>query len=321
MHCGGAADDKAAEWYARLCADDCTATDRLAFQAWLAADPSHRAAWHRVERAGLTLDRHAADPQLRQMLERALDRSAVPSHAPAPRRWQAYRTLAIAAAITLVVGLGATLAWQGQAGDAPGAARTVAVTHDQPGSMRLEDGSEVRLAAASRLSVQSGSGGRTVTLEAGRAGFTVVRDPRHAFTVTAANHVVTALGTEFTVDLSDDQEPSIALHEGSVEVRELDGGRVWRLQPGMVLNLHDGAVAASMPQAMLTFDRTPLQQVVAQLNPHLRTRLVLDPALAAQPFSGSVQPDGGDALVEALEAYGIARPRPGDAGTILLVPY
>jgi len=321
MHCGVAAEDKAAEWYARLCADDCTAADRLSFRAWLEADPAHRAAWDRVEWAGVRLDGCAADPQMRELVQQALNRSGSASGAPGVSRWQSYRMLAMAAAVTLVVGLGAALAVHGNPADAPVAARTLAITHDQPRSIHLEDGSEVRLAAASRLSVRTGSGGRTLTLEAGRAGFSVARDPQHPFTVTAAGHVVTALGTEFAVDLSKDRRATVALHEGSVEVRRLDDGRVWRLQPGTVLDLHDGVVASSTQPAMLTFDQMPLTEVVAQLNPQLQAPLVLDPALADQPFSGSLQADGGEALIEALEAYGIARARPGDRGTILLVPY
>lgn len=321
MHCGVAAEDKAAEWYARLCADDCTAADRLTFEAWLEADPAHGAAWHRIEHVETQLDDWAADPEIRQLVDQALSRPEPSSRAANASRWPGFRMLALAAVVTLVVGLGATMALRGNPADAPVPAPTLAITHDQPRSMRLEDGSQVRLAAASRLSVQAGSGGRTLSLEAGQAEFSVASDPQRAFTVTAAGHVVTALGTEFTVDLGEDRAPTVALHEGSVEVRRLDDGRVWRLQPGMVLDLDGAALASSTQQAMLTFDQMPLKQVVAQLNPQLQAPLVLDPALANQPFSGSVQPDGGTALVEALEAYHIARAQPGDAGTILLVPY
>ncbi|WP_241128713.1 DUF4880 domain-containing protein [Achromobacter xylosoxidans] len=45
----------AAQWYARLCADDVSAADLAAHGRWLAADPEHARIWG----AGGTVARHA----------------------------------------------------------------------------------------------------------------------------------------------------------------------------------------------------------------------------------------------------------------------
>lgn len=328
MQRGSSAEDRAADWHARLCADDCSAADRRAFERWLAADPAHDAAWRRVGQAGRRMDALAGDPAMRRLVEQA--RAARPAMPPPARREPArryLRPLAIAASVALAIGLGGLLALDG---GMPGLGRGASVaegesfanTDTAPQLIRLDDGSRVQLAAASRLSVRPGSGGRTLTLQAGQADFTVARDPAHPFTVTAAGYVVTALGTRFSVDLAEAEGRSrFALHEGSVEIRRLDDGQRWRLEPGMVLDV-SGGVAALLPAAprLLTFDGAPLEQVVAQVNRAGTAMLVLDPALAERPFSGSLQADGADALVEALEAYGIARAQRRTDGAIVLAP-
>ncbi|NMU94092.1 DUF4880 domain-containing protein, partial [Achromobacter ruhlandii] len=45
----------AAQWYARLCADDVSAADVAAHGRWRAADPEHARIWRQVERLRGTL--------------------------------------------------------------------------------------------------------------------------------------------------------------------------------------------------------------------------------------------------------------------------
>lgn len=67
---------EAAARFARLHGDELSEADLAAHEAWLAADPSHRLAFERVERTWLMLSDFAAAPEISQRL------AAIPAAAP-----------------------------------------------------------------------------------------------------------------------------------------------------------------------------------------------------------------------------------------------
>lgn len=321
--------ERAARWYARLGAPDCSDAERAAFESWLAQDAAHRDAWNTVERAALRADMVAADPALRAMIDEALER---PARAPGRRTWAA------AAALALVFGGAGTYALRHR--DNPGeqvALQDYATRAGETRPVALADGSRVVMDGQSAIRVGLGSARRDVELVRGQALFRVARDAQRPFVVSARGYTVTALGTYFDVDLASGDGVDVALVEGKVRVERIGGGESWVLTPGMRLALHDGRAVVSQDKAQLAtgwaegalhFDATPLADVVLQMNRHSDHRLVLDPRLSARTFSGVIRIDGADgekALVEALEAYGIARVgRSGGSSTggeTLLVPY
>lgn len=98
-----------------------------------------------------------------------------------------------------------------------------------PGAHTLPDGSEVKLAAKSRIKVN----GRDIDLT-GDAIFTVKKDQTHPFTVHAAGVSTTALGTVFEVD--DRKGLKVHLFSGKVVVRK-DGAKDMYLKPGQTVVL------------------------------------------------------------------------------------
>ncbi len=83
--------------------------------------------------------------------------------------------------------------------------------------MTLADGSEVTMDLATEIDVRLSRGERNIKLVAGRALFDVAHDASRPFRVDTGHGKVTALGTQFQVDVDTDQV-IVTLLEGSVSV-------------------------------------------------------------------------------------------------------
>ena len=305
----------AAAWYARTRAEDAGVEDVAALDRWMRQDAANAVAWGRVEGVDAMLRGVADDPAIAALRAEAL--------APA-RRATPWRHYAAAAAMVAGVGVATMLAVRPiPASKVPSAIRYASGT----GEVRpvgLADGSTMTLDATSTAEVAPFGAERRVSLTGGRALFAVAKDPAHPFTVTAADLAVTALGTRFSVERRDGST-EVALVEGSVRVTTPLGTRT--LVPGQVLTLAGDRLrlatgaADGWAEGRLDFSATPLSDVVATLARYEPTRIVIrDRPLAAHPFSGTLKTHGGaEALVAALNAYGVARVAKRDGDTIELV--
>lgn len=146
----------------------------------------------------------------------------------------------IALVAASVVLLAVTYTWWRQANTpepAPTIARVkprqidTALAITAPGAHTLPDGSEVKLAAKSKITYTEN--GRDIALT-GDAVFTVKKDQTHPFTVHAAGVSTTALGTVFEVD--DRKGLKVHLFSGKVVVRK-DGAKDMYLKPGQTIIL------------------------------------------------------------------------------------
>lgn len=190
---------------------------RARFDAWLAADPAHRAAW---QETGHLLDLVS---RVRRASPVAGARLAPPADPPAnlvadmiaerqrrrrPRRLLVAGLAAAAACLLLVLtGPGLLLRLQASHMSATAEIRT----------LRLEDGSTVRLAAESAIDVAFAPGMRQVRLLRGEAFFEVVRDAARPFTVVSGDVLTTVLGTAFEVHRAGDAT-EVTVREGVVQV-------------------------------------------------------------------------------------------------------
>src|SRR6185312_13630366 len=86
----------------------------------------------------------------------------------------------------------------------------------------LSDGSQVSLDAATEVDVRYLGDRRQLWLKRGRAAFTVAKDPLRPFSVAAADKVVVATGTRFSVELLHDQV-HVVLYQGHVAVLDDTG--------------------------------------------------------------------------------------------------
>ena len=98
-------------------------------------------------------------------------------------------------------------------------ARPIATTFARMGNVTLDDGTRVRLAPESQITVPKAFGTelRTVRL-AGIGEFTVGKGMEQPFRVNAARTDIIATGTVFTVRVADDSSVTVVVTEGSVRV-------------------------------------------------------------------------------------------------------
>lgn len=314
----------AAAWYARLHADDATPADRAAFGRWLSAEDAHDRAWHELVSATRVLDDARDDPALLAMIAATRDDARA-----APRRWW---PMAAAAAVLLSIGGTTALVLDRHATTA--ATEVAAVRYATPvGRSRditLADGTLMTLDADSAVRVSAPGSSRRVAIDRGQAFFQVAHDAAHPFVVSAAGNSVTALGTQFAVRTASERVV-VNLVEGSVRVDTPVLGRTTTLVRGNTLTIgasglhltRAGAdIATGWRKGELTFDATPLGQVVAELNRYSAQRIELaDARLANRVFSGVLKTDGGGtALADALSAYGIAHVKYADGNRLVLAP-
>jgi transmembrane sensor len=242
---------QAASWLVRREAADFSTADQAAFDAWLAADPRHRAIFLRLESAWRRADRLnrlrpldgevdedllARSPFVRIDEFDALDTTrrspgSADTLAPAAidtaetrasrRPW--FLPLAAAAALAIVaVAVGTWFAlqrtgWHQYATDFGGFERIV-----------LDDGSVVHLNTNSVMRVRFTPEYRQVVLDRGEALFKVAHEAMRPFDVQAAGTTVRAVGTEFSVRVREAQESGGGQKDIEVLVKE---GRV-AIDPG-----------------------------------------------------------------------------------------
>lgn len=292
--------DTAEAWMARLLAADCSEADRAAFESWRAADPAHNDDFAEIEYLHESAARLVDDPLIRAAAQAALRQKATPS-----RRWLGWT--AAAAAVAIALGLAG---WLHDTGTAPiHYASTTALQ-----TIRLEDGTQMQLDAASAATVLFDRHRRVVKLDSGRAEFTVAPDGGRPFEVQADNAVIHDIGTRFQVS-REAQKVTVGLLEGRVDVSGNYAGQAWHqsLAPAQQLQISpDGKAGAVGPldveaakgwtSGLLVFHQRPLGDLLAEANRYSVLKLRLgDSSLASLRVSGSVHVGNQELLAKALE--------------------
>lgn len=185
----------AAIWMARLRADDRTAEDEAGFREWLAADPTHGAAFEAMN--GVWEVAGPAPRDLRGRLPGAETRIS--------RR-------AVMAGMFVTAGVGGTFAMtqMAQAG----------VYRTEVGEQKhalLPDGTELFLDTDTKLVVDLRKSLRNVVLEYGCANFRVAPDTKRPFAVKAAGSIIQGAHSTFDVRCEGDKV-SVVLIQGRATV-------------------------------------------------------------------------------------------------------
>ena len=305
--------DVAAYWHGIFDEGEPDATQRERFEAWLAADPRHRAAYASVERAWGGIASAGVDERILAMRRAAL---AAPRR---PRRaW--IRPTAIAASFVVVAGLGVgVLLRQNPWSTDPNAAE-FATQVGERSSITLADGSAVVLDTDSRIKVAFDGQARRVQLLAGQAWFEVAKNQPRSFVVEAGDRRVTAHGTAFDVRLDDHDRVQVTLIEGRVSVEALNPSGAGPniavnhedLLPGDQLVAATGTrpatkrktdvtKATSWREGQLIFDDDTLAAAVAEVNRYSAKKIVLaDERLASLRMSGVFIAGHSDSFVETV---------------------
>jgi transmembrane sensor len=297
--------EAADRWMGRLHGEETTHPDREAFERWR-ADPAHASAYEEAARLYGSFQQLQGRADLKRLSERILRETE-----PRVGRWSKHRVpLALAASLVICVLAGGAFL----AGRYYLPTESYSTAFGERSTVRLEDGSEVILNSATRLTVRIGNDQRHFTLDQGEAMFAVAQDPTRPFTVSAADGRVTALGTRFQVR-SENSEVTVTLLEGRIAVDREEDHQPVQLKLGEQVRFSSGKAGmdrrmvdldavSSWVSGRLKFKSSPLTEVLAEVNRYSRTQIHLaDTTLASTPVNATFDMGDSASVASALEVF------------------
>jgi transmembrane sensor len=288
--------NEAEAWFVRLMSPECSAAERRSFEQWRASSSVNEQAYAATERLWQRLDGMEADEVIGRHAAAALKPE------PVVRRWP----LALAAGvIAVLVGVGVV------SQVTTNATLEHYQTLGQSRKVTLSDGSEVMMDLATGIDVRLSRGERNIKLVAGRALFDVAHDASRPFRVDTGRGEVTALGTQFQVDVDADRVV-VTLLEGAVSVSPPEARQqepALRLAPGQQARYSnsnwarrdvDAAAVVSWSSGFHVFSATPLAEAVREINRYSTTKLRLaDPSLESLVISGNFKTGDAETISSA----------------------
>ncbi len=317
-------------WFARLRAGALSASEQMAFERWLAEDESHRAEVDRLSSLWTAMEAVRADPAVLAMRERALS-------AGSAARTRHVRGLA-AAIVLCALGIAFVATQQRglwRADVEQGQVMSYETRVGQKSSITLQDGSLLVLDTDSALQAWSTSSERRIQLTRGRAFFNVAKDAARPFSVAVGGNTVTALGTEFDVELKA-QSMEVTLLSGRLRVRGASAasarteapliemsaghrliavrGESWTMRPA------DLRVDTGWLRGQLVFDEETLANIASALNRYSVKKIVIpDADIASRRMSAVLAAGDIDTFVHATDTLGLARADANDNQHVVLV--
>lgn len=301
-----------------------TAQEQDEYTEWLAEDPSHREAmaqyewgWNEFDRlAGLQTTHHAqVDPDLLAPGNEFAPETSVKRNLI---RW--FAAVPIAAALALTV----YLAWPDTepAGLEVKPALALMARIEQ---RTLDDGSRIEINRGAEVEVAYTDAERRVYLIKGEANFDVAKDPSRPFIVNVAGVDVRAVGTIFSVKLSDGAV-DVIVTEGKVNVKPVTSAfgseqpiadsfleigqraKVNLTTESLVVevtSLDEAEIekATRWQPRLLDFDSALLGDIVAEFNRSNPIQVRLgDPSLEMMSLSSSFWSDNVEGFVRLMES-------------------
>lgn len=283
--------EQAIEWTACLRSGQVEPQERHAFDAWLAADPSHAQAWATVQHhLGATLGTLAdGNPALRRALQVSNGRRTV------LRGALALAGLGLGAHLVSRPGMPLELGADLRSGTAERLRKTLA------------DGSELQLDACSAVDLDFTDTQRNLILRSGKLIIRVSNDP-HPFLVHTPCGSVSALDARFMVALHDDSVHTWVL-DASARIDTRDGAQLI-LQAGQGARFDATQIApltasrrgeSSWSDGWLSVDDWSLAELLDALRPYRHGVLRASPEAARLRVSGLFPLDDSDRALAALE--------------------
>lgn len=210
------------DWRALMSSPDAKDEDRRAFEAWLAADVRHEAAYDRAVTLWAAYDHlHKDDIDEDLMRPTAMERWSLLIERTrsilAARRLR----LAAAAAVIAVIATPVILTVVPESERPPGVSEPAIATYStktvESLTVTLDDGTIATLGASTEIETVLSGDARRVLLKSGAAFFAVSHDEARPFSVEAGDLTAKALGTAFDVR-NNGGVMRIAVADGEVEV-------------------------------------------------------------------------------------------------------
>ncbi len=314
----------AADWTLRI-DRGLIAEEQDAYTQWLAEDPRHREAmalyqwgWDEFDRlAGLQTTQNAhMDPDL---LAPGNDFSPKAKVKRNLIRWIA--AVPLAAVLTLI----AYISWPDSNEPTDLTVQPALNLLVRIEQLTLEDGSRIEINREAVVEVAFTPGVRRVYLTKGEANFTVAKVPNRPFIVTVAGVDVRAVGTIFSVKLTED-EVDVIVTEGIVNIKPLTSvfGSALPITDAFLesgqrakVNLHNEspvvevtsinqteiAEAHRWQPRLLEFNSAPLGEIIEEFNRSNPIQVVFaDPSMEMIRLSGSFWSDNVEGFVRLMES-------------------
>jgi transmembrane sensor len=298
---------QAATWLTTLGREEVSVEEKMAFRQWLGESERHRKAFEALCALWGELE---ILKELDDIAEAAVTQP-VQAHTLSRRRVIAAGLAAVAGGAGFVL-----YRWLPRSTDvyetAVGEQRTV----------RLSDGSTVQMNTDTYMMVDFSQSSRILRLFRGEAHFDVAKDdPRRPFLVHAANGIVKAIGTAFTVRLRADDVVEVTVEEGHVSLAWVETLAFGETPPAaadliagqnVVFNERVERIKEIPPaelnrklawrQGMLVYDGEPLVDVVADISRYTDVDIeITDPTIRDLPVAGYFRVGKVDALFDSLE--------------------
>lgn len=305
--------DTAWQWILRLRQPDVSEQDVSEWMSWYEADPAHQQAFDHMQALDQDLPRVAQGPAALPAALWLGDPAAPSSAAPAPSSRPGVRRRSWMALAAGVATLGIAMTLWLRAGHLPVLPDSSTAVVTAPGIREsfLADGSNVKIAAKTEISVEMTERQRTVVLQQGAAYFTVAHNAQRPFIVKAGRFDVRAVGTAFNVRRAG-HRTVVTVAQGTVDVYPAGSGGGVRAKAGTevawadqgaspVVTSIDPAQALAWTRGSLDYASEPLDSVVADLNRYSTRQIVIrDPAVGELLVWGTVRTDSVEQWVEAL---------------------
>jgi transmembrane sensor len=288
---------QAIEWFVCLQSEHCSSEEQSHFEAWLAKNDNHYAAYEEAQRVWANMD------GLKSLPIPGLDeaRSAKP------------RKSTVAQFASLVFFILTTTLLAGTWLEYSAHTINYVTLMGEHRSVELADNSHINLNTDTRLSVRISLLHRDVVLTQGEALFDVTHSQLRSFNVQVGDLSIRDVGTRFNVR-KQAQGATISVLEGEVELNNDRSVNKERLVAGHQLSytetsglgqlgdLETDKVTAWL-NGQLVFKHTPLREVMAELERYHPIQFnFVDPKLAQETLSGTFNSDDIDPFLHALES-------------------
>ena len=311
---------EAAEWVMRFDDGDASPEDLAAFEAWRHRSPQHQAAAERASDfwGGMAVIDDFVDHAEAEALKEPIRLDAA---ARRIRPWRRVMAGGIAASIAALCVFG-VIQFISTSNSSFGATYVTAVGEQK--TVDLPDGSKIVLNTDGAIDVDFTRKERVIRLVRGEAFFDVEHDPSKAFSVLTKSGVVTAVGTAFSVKVSDGHidvlvtEGRVALAAESITLgetltRDDDSVNIMEVSAGQsaVYNQKVEKLEVVPPDAierkldwqdgLLSFNGEPLHQVVADISRYTDVRIeIADEELAQRRVAALYEVGKIEPMLEAL---------------------
>ena len=212
-------------------------------------------------------------------------------------------------------------------------------------NITLDDGSEIKLNTDTMISVRFSENERRIELSKGEAFFQVSKNPNRPFVVLTTSNRVTAVGTAFSIDVSDSDDTEVLVTEGRVKVDHLlrnplalrarssfsdvtelavsappvflsQGQKVLlnKSRSDEITYTDDFDSALAWREGMIVFDGESLAQAIDEIDRYIPLEFkIVDKNIASIPVGGFFKTGDLDQLLLVLEGnFGVVSERQGN---------